>query len=414
MKNFFRPKSIAVIGASNNPDKIGRIIFDQLTAKFRAYPINPKRKRIAGKLAYKSVLDVKGRIDLAVIAVPARFVIAALEDCGKKGIKNVVIVSSGFKEIGNLDLDLKLKSTLAKHKIKCVGPNCLGVYDAHSGLDSLFLPVSSLPRPKKGGISFLSQSGAVGSVVLDLLAYEGFGFAKFVSYGNATNLDETDYLEFLGKDPQTKVICMYIEGIQDGRKFLRVAKKIKKPIIVIKGGQSDRGSKATLSHTGSLAGSWEVYQGAFRQAGVILAETVEQMFQIAKLFERLPFPNGQRAQIITNGGGYGIITTDAIEKVGIQMAKMQKQSHDFLVHHVPKIVTISNPMDLVGDATNERYDLALKISNSDKNTDLIFLILLHQTPGITHDIAKIIRKHRKKSRLLSFPLAGKTLPKCQE
>ena len=400
MKNFFNPKSIAVIGVSSDKKKIGRIIFDQLVKEFKTYPINPKKKKIAGKNTYASVSQIKEKVDLAFIAVPAKFVIQAVEDCGKKGIRNVVIVSSGFKEVGNNALEVTLLNTLTRYKIKCVGPNCLGIFDAHSKLDSLFLPVSKLPRPKKGSISFITQSGAIGSAVLDLLAYEDFGFSKFISYGNATNVSETDYLEFLGKDKNTKIICMYIEAIKDGKKFLKVAKKIKKPIIVIKGGKSERGNKATMSHTGSLAGAWQVYQGAFKQAGVILADNVEQMFHIAKLFEKLPKPKGNKVQVITNGGGYGIVVTDTLVTSKIPMAKMGKQSIHYLTAHVPKIAIVGNPLDLTGGATNKQYNLSLRTAFTDHKVDIILLVLLHQTPSIDEKMVSIVNKYKKKPLLV--------------
>ena len=406
MQNFFTPKSIAVIGVSKEPNKVGHIIFKNLYQKFKTFPVNPKEKQILGQRVYASVKEIP-RADLAIIAIPVGGVIQAVHDCGKKGIKHLIIISSGFKEIGNTHLEYELAKALDQHGIKCVGPNCLGVFDAHSGLDSLFLPTKKLTRPKAGSISFVSQSGAVGSAVLDLLAEEAYGFAKFISYGNGTNLSETDFLQYLEKDPQTKVICMYVEGIHDGKRFLEVAKKAKKPIIIIKGGKSQKGAHATLSHTGSLAGSYEIYKGAFKQAGVITADSLEEVFHIAKLFVTLPKPRGKRVQIITNGGGYGIMTTDELEMQGLPLAEMSSQTRSFLKHHVPKIVIISNPMDLVGDATNERYGLALKMCVDDKNIDLIFLLILHQTPRIDEKIIDVVKAHKGKKPIIILSVGGK-------
>ena len=407
MQNFFTPKSIAVIGVSKDQNKVGHVIFKNLYKKFKTYPVHPNEKSILGERVYHSIQKIPQRIDLAIIAIPAALVLQAVRHCGQKGIKHLIIISSGFKEIGNDRLEYELGKTLEEYGIKCIGPNCLGVFDAHSGLDSLFLPTKKLTRPKTGGVSFISQSGAVGSAVLDLLAEESYGFAKFVSYGNGTNLSETDFLEYLEKDPQTKVICMYLEGIQNGKRFLDLAKKSKKPIIVIKGGKSEKGAHAALSHTGSLAGSYEIYKGAFAQAGVIVAESLEEVFNIAKLFITLPKPKGKKVQIITNGGGYGILTVDEVEKQGLPLAEMSAKTKLFLKHHVPKIVIIANPMDLVGDATNERYGLALKMCVDDKNIDLILLIILHQTPLIDEKIIDIVAVHKGKKPIIVLSAGGK-------
>ncbi len=398
MKNFFQPRSIAVIGASKKAGKVGNVILKNLLSKYKGkiYPINNKDSKILNQKAYPSVLKVKDKIDLAVIAVPAKFVIPVVEQCGQKGIKNVVIISSGFKEIGNKDLEEQLKQTLTKYKIKCVGPNCLGVFDAHSKLDTLFLPENKLKRPKAGDIAFISQSGALASALLDLTASQGYGFSKFISYGNAVNIDESDYLEYLNQDKQTKVICLYIEGIKDGKKFLKTCKKITKPIIVIKGGQTEKTSEATLSHTGSLAGSYQIYQGAFKQSNLIQAESLEQMFHIAKLKELCPTPKGNKIQIITNGGGYGIVTADSIQSEGLQLATLSNSSKSKLKKAFSPLCTISNPIDLVGDADDNRYKLAINTCLKDNNNDLLLVILLPQTPLLTKDIVKAFPKNSKK------------------
>ncbi len=407
MQNFFTPKSIVVVGVSKDPNKVGHVIFKNLYKKFKTFPIHPQETSILGEKAYPSIEEVPQHVDLAIIAIPAKLVIRVVRDCGRKGIKHVIIVSAGFKEMGNESLEFELAKALEEYNIKCVGPNCLGIFDAHSGLDSLFLPTKKLTRPRAGEISFISQSGAVGSAVLDLLSQEHIGFAKFISYGNATNLSETDFLHYLEKDPQTKVICMYIEGIHDGKKFLEVVKQSTKPIIVLKGGRSEKGAKATLSHTGSLAGSYQVYQGALKQASCIVTESLEEMFDIAKLFVMLPKPKGKRVQVITNGGGYGIMTVDELEQQGLVLAELSQKTRSFLKHHVPKIVIISNPIDLIGDATNERYGLALKMCVDDKAIDIILLIILHQTPLIDEHIVEVVNKHTGKKPIIIISTGGK-------
>lgn len=398
LDTFFHAKKIAVIGASREVGKVGYTIFRGLMGKkFELYPINPNAKEILGYKCYPSVLDVPNEIELAIIATPGATVPSILDEMGKKKIKHAIIISAGFKEIGNEKLEKELQEKLKSNKITCIGPNCLGIFDAHSGMDTLFLPKERLMRPSAGGISFISQSGATGSAILDLAAFEHYGFAKFISYGNATNVDETDLLEYLSKDPQTTVICMYVEGIKDGRRFLEVAKSCKKPIIAIKAGVSSEGGKAALSHTGSLAGSAEVVFGAFKQANVIIAHKMEELFEFAKMFEQVHTrASGKRVQIITNGGGYGILTTDAVVYYGLTLAQpgtaIKKLRSVF-----PPTVVVHNPIDVLGDATVERYKLAIEAAISDTNNDSIVVTILTQVPLVTTEIVDVVAKLYKKS-----------------
>jgi len=277
VRTFFKAKSIAVIGASRNPNKIGHVIVKNLLESDysgKIYPVNPNASEIVGLKSYSSVSSIRGKVDMAVISVPAKYALKAVESCGKKRIKYVIMVTAGFSEVGNHDLEKDLLFLVRKYRINLLGPNVLGVFDAYSGLDTLFLPRLRLNRPKPGGISFISQSGAIGSATLDLAAKEGYGFAKFISYGNALSINESDLIEYLGNDKQTKVICLYVEGIRDGKRFIKVCKKVskKKPIVALKGGVTKSGSKATLSHTASLAGSVDIYKAAFKQAGVLWAD----------------------------------------------------------------------------------------------------------------------------------------------
>lgn len=402
MKNFFQAKRVAVIGASKEEGKVGNVIFQNFLAlpfKGEVFPVNPNTPEVMGYTSYKTVRDIPGRIDLAVIAVPAQFVVHVAEDCGKKKVRNVIIISAGFKEVGNIKLDNALKKMLDKYKIKCIGPNCLGVYST-SGIDTLFLPKSRLKRPKPGTISFVSQSGASGSAILDLAAEEGYGFSKFISYGNAMNISETDLIEYLGEDNETKVICLYIEGITNGKRFLDVCKNItrKKPIIAIKGGTSKKGSEATMSHTGSMAGQAEIYYGAFKQAGIITAYNLEEMFDYLKIFEKIQTkPKGSRIQVITNGGGYGILSTDAIENFGLKMAEPSKKTISSLKKKMPLIAIIRNPTDLLGDADTQRYKDAISAYLKDNNVDIILATILPQTPLIGRQSIVVALAEMKKS-----------------
>ena len=396
LNNFFNPKSIAIIGVSRNPKKVGHVLYRNLldgNFQGKIFIVNKNADTILNQKSYKSILKIKQKVDLTIISVPARFVMQTLKECNKKGVKDILIITSGFAEIGNTELENEMKEYLISNRMRMIGPNCLGVLNAKDKIDTLFLPRYRLSRPEPGGISFVCQSGAVGSTILDLAADKGHKFAKFVSYGNATTIDESDIIEYLGKDPDTKVICLYVEAVKDGRKFIRVMKAVskKKPIIVIKGGLTEEGNQATLSHTGSLAGNVDVYFGVFKQTGLIRAESLGEMLNFASIFEKSTKPEGKKIQVITNGGGFGILSTDAIVKnPHLQMANLSKDTIKRLKYRFPETATVGNPMDLVGDATTKRYRTALDACLSEKKVNIILLIALYQTPLVTTDIVDVI------------------------
>ncbi|MFH1592572.1 MAG: CoA-binding protein [Candidatus Woesearchaeota archaeon] len=414
LDKFFKPKSIAVVGVSRNPSKVGHVLYRNLIdGKFpgKIFIVNRKAEKILEKKSYKSVRRIKEKIDLAIIAVPAQYVPAIVKDCHKKDIRDLIIISSGFSEIGNTELEKGLKEYLTKNKIRMIGVNCLGILDTHSKLDSIFLPRYKLERPLPGGISFVTQSGAVGSTVLDLSAKRGYNFAKFVSYGNGTAIDESDIIEYLGKDKQTKVICLYLEAVKDGKKFIKVMREVskKKPIIALKGGLTKEGNKATLSHTGSLAGDAEVYLGVFKQVGVINADTIEEMLNFASIFEKSIKPDSNRVQVITNGGGHGILCTDAIsENSKLKLATLSKDTIRILRLKFPDIVTVGNPMDLVGDATTRRYKTAMEYCMRDKNIDILLVVALYQTPLLSADVVDVIAEYNdyKKKPIIVVSTGG--------
>ena len=392
---FFDCKSIAIIGVSKNPNKIGHVIFRNLVdAKWKGhiYPVNPNAEIVLNYTCFKSVLEIKPKVDVAVVSVPADFTPQVVEECGKKGIKHLIFITSGFQEVGNFALQEKILKILNKYKILIVGPNCLGVFDAYTKLDTLFLPRYRLSRPSPGGISFVCQSGAVGSAILDLASTQHYGFSKFISYGNALNVDEADYIEYLGNDPTTKVICAYLEGVKDGKKFIKVCKEVskKKPIIAIKGGVSAAGAKAAMSHTGALAGAAEIYDGVFKQCNIIKAESLEDMFNYAKALEKCLLPKGKRVAIITNGGGFGILSTDAVSKEGLEMAQFSPETEKIIAAVLPPIVKVHNPLDLAGDASTDRYRIAIETVMADKNVDMLLVIALYQTPLLTTDIVDVL------------------------
>ncbi len=407
MDKFFNPKAIAIIGASRDHHKVGFVILKNLRDagyKGKIFPINPKARVVLNEKCYPSVLDVKESIDMAVIAVPVAIAIKALEECGKKKIQHVVMITAGFSEIGNHKSEERLQKVIKKYKIRLIGPNCLGLLNNHADVDTLFLPASRLVRPKDGKISFITQSGATGSTVLDLMAKENYGFAKFVSYGNATDINEADLIEYLGNDPLTQVICVYAESIKDGKKFLRVARQVvkKKPVIILKGGTTSAGAKAALSHTASLAGSFEVFKGAMKQAGVIVAETLEDLFNYAKILEKSFAPKGKKVQIITNGGGFGILAADYLYKMGLTIEEPTAETVKKLKKQFPSTYIVKNPIDLTGSAHAEDYEKALDACLKDKNSDMILLIILYQTPELDTNIVDIVIRANK---LKKKPLA---------
>lgn len=389
----FNPESIAVIGASKEPNKIGHVIVKNfIDGGFagRIYPINPNAEEILGLRAYPSVLQIKEKVDSAVIAVPAAAVAAVLEECGKKGVRGVVLITGGFSEVGHGEEEQKIADIANKYDMALIGPNCMGVITPSSRVDSVFLPIYKLGRPRVGNISFISQSGAVGGCIVDLAARAGIGMSKFVSYGNAAVVDECDLLEYLSHDKDTKIIVAYLEGVKNGKKFLNTAKKItrKKPIVVIKAGKSASGAEAARSHTGSLAGTSEAYSAAFKQANIIEAQTLEQLFDFAKIFDQV-LPKGRRIGIITNGGGMGVLATDSLEEEGLKLSYLSEETQKSLRSSLPLYANVRNPLDIIGDADSHRYEVAINAMMKDDGVDVILLIILFQTAGIDSSVMNI-------------------------
>ena len=401
LKAFFEPEGVAIVGASREPNKIGYCIFKNFVDNFKGpvYPVNPNAAVILKKICYPDVTEIPKQVDLAVLAIPAKQIPKVMEDCVKKKVKGVIIISAGFSEIGSRDLEEKILHIAKKGEIRIIGPNCLGVYDTFSKVDTLFLPATKLGRPKAGGISFISQSGAVGSVVLDYLATEGLGISKFISYGNAIDVNEIDLLEYLNEDDSTKVICFYLEGTKDGRRMMEAARKIvkKKPILVLKGGRTKEGTHAVHSHTGSLAGDDAIYETAFKQSGMLRIENLMDMFTFADALATQPIPEGDRVQIVTNGGGFGVLATDAVVKEGLSLAQMSEKSKKKIKGVVPQYAIIGNPLDLIGDADMKRYEAALEALGNDSNVDAILCILLFQTVSLQPEVVRVVRGFASKN-----------------
>jgi acetyltransferase len=390
LDSLFSPKSIAVIGASNRQGSVGRAAFTNILLNEytgTVYPVNPKEHSISGVRAYPSVLDLPETVDLAVVIVPAPVVPSVVEEAGKKGVKGLVIISAGFKEVGpgGAELEREILSIAQKYSMRMIGPNCLGVINADPNVRLNASFASGMPV--EGSIAFASQSGALGEAVLDYASGENIGFSKFISMGNKADVNENDILEYLRTDPMTKVILLYLEDIIDGRKFVDTVSRVteEKPIIAIKAGVSPEGAKAASSHTGALAGSDEVYNAILKQSGVIRVESIIDLFDYARAFARQPLPRGNRVAIITNGGGPGIMATDASVRYGLQIAQFSETTKNKLRAGLSKEASVNNPIDLVGDAQADRYELALG-SLSDENVDCGLVLL---TPQAMVDLKKV-------------------------
>jgi acetyl coenzyme A synthetase (ADP forming)-like protein len=383
LKTILAPHSVAVIGASAKSQSLGRAVFANLLfAGYSGcvYPINTKAKSILGVRAYPSVLDVPDEVDLAVVLVPAGMVPHVLRDAGRKGCKGAIVISAGFKEIGKegAELERQLEAVAQSYGMAVVGPNCFGVIntDPSVSLNATF----SRSFPLSGKIGFISQSGAVGVAALEYAAGEKIGFSKFVSIGNKADIHENHMLEALADDPQTEVILLYVEDLENPKEFIGLAQRIseKKPILAVKSGRTMEGAKAAASHTGALSGSDEVYDSLFAQCGVLRVETLEELFRFGIAFANQPLPRGRRVAIVTNAGGPGIMATDASIRYKLELSRLEERTKSILKTHLPPTVSLNNPIDLVGDAGETRYQLALQAVLADDNVDGVIVICVPQ------------------------------------
>ncbi|OQY23376.1 MAG: acyl-CoA synthetase [Anaerolineaceae bacterium 4572_32.1] len=390
---FSNPHAVAVIGASRNPDKLGYGILSNIIQygfSGQVYPINPKSDEILGLTCYPSVLDVPGPIELAVIVVPYKFVAATLQECGQKGVKGAIVISAGFREAGleGVRREKELSAIAKEYNIRLIGPNCLGLIDTHCPLNASF----AAGMPPTGQIAFMSQSGALCTAILDWALAQGIGFSRFVSLGNKADIDEIDLLAAWEKDPHTKVILMYTEGLTDGQRFMKVARRVTKstPVVAVKSGTTNAGSRAVSSHTGSLAGSEQAYKAAFSQAGVVRAESIEEMFDFSTAFSYQPAMRGNRVAIVTNAGGPGIMATDAVEREGLQLASLSAETIETLQAGLPSASNIYNPIDVLGDALADRYSLALEAVLKDDGVNGVMVILTPQVMTQILETAEVI------------------------
>ncbi len=381
LDNFFQPDSVAVIGASRDPQKLGFAVLNNLKEggyEGSLYPINPKAEEILGLKAYESVLDVEDSVGLAIIVVPSKIVPHVLRECGEKGVPAVVIITAGFREAGRegLERERELMDIAKEYELRVIGPNCLGVIDTDTPMNATF----AAGMPPSGPMAFMSQSGALGTAVLDIAMAGRIGFSKFVSLGNKADVSETDLLKAWGDDPNSRVILIYVEGLPDGQEFMRVARDVtrNKPVVAIKSGVTKSGSRAVSSHTGSLAGSEEAYVAAFKQAGVTRAESMEQVFDYALGFAYQPLLQGNRVGIVTNAGGPGILATDAVERAGLEIPRLSGETVQALKEYLPGAASAANPVDVLGDALADRYEHAIKLVLDDSNVDSVIVIVTPQ------------------------------------
>jgi acetyl coenzyme A synthetase (ADP forming)-like protein len=385
---LFDPQSIAVIGASADPKKVGYAVLNNLI-RFRypgrLYPVNPTGGEILGRASFSKIGDIPETVDLAVIVIPARFVPACLRECAAAGIGAAVVISAGFKEAGaeGTLLEEELKTIHRETGIRILGPNCLGLINTANDMNATFA-ADMLPR---GRIGFFSQSGAMGIAIMDWAIGNDVGFSKFISLGNKADLSEIDFIEYFMRDPGTSLILGYIEDVVDGRRFMEVARHATKakPVILLKSGGTEAGARAASSHTGALAGSDVAFDAAFKQTGVMRAAGVQDLFDTALAFSEGKVPAGNRLLVITNAGGPGIIAADAAERMGIRLSHMTKESIEAMKAKLPPNASFFNPVDVIGDATSARYAAVLEQAVNDPFVNAILVIL---TPQAMTDIEK--------------------------
>ena len=374
---YFNPRSVAIIGASDDPTKMGyAVMHNLLHFPGQLYPVNNKRDTIQGLTAYPTVKDIQSPVDMAVITVPAMYVPQVVEECGEKGVSIAIVITAGFKEMGEdgKALEERVVAMANRYGMRIVGPNCLGLIVPPRGLDTTYVHQS--PRP--GNIAFLSQSGAIVNTVVDWSLAEEIGFSAVVSVGNQSDLNFFDYMRWVERDPNTKAIIMYIEEISDGEAFMKVASEVSKtkPIIAIKSGSSDRGSKAAASHTGSLSGSYDVYMEAFRRSGVLAVHTLTGAFLAAEMLSHPKrYPLGSRAVIVTNAGGFAVLSSDYAERYGIDIIDLPEDVVAELDTFLPEFWNKGNPVDLLGDASERRFEQTFEVlAKHDDLWDMCFLV----------------------------------------
>lgn len=414
LETFFRPESIAVVGASKNPTKIGHAALKNILIseyQCKLYPVNPDDDEILGLKCYKKVTDIPGPVGLVLISVPAPIVAQIVKDCVAKKVKYIIIITSGFSEIGNYKGEEEIKKIVEGTGIRILGPNTMGYKNASDSLDASF----AFGIPRKGNVALISQSGALGIGMIYLANNEFVGLSKIIGTGNKIDIDDDDLIDYFCKDPDTKVIGLYVEGIKNGRAFMNSIKACDKPVLVVKAGKSVSGARATASHTGSMAGSDAIYSAAIKQAGGIRCRDVVELFDMARALSVQPPARGNRIGIITNGGGVGILLSDALEENGLVIPKLSKITYKKIEKILPPSVKPNNPVDLAGDAGFYRYWSATHALIQDPNIDGIIVASVHagyaRPREYTGAILKMINQqklhHEYKKPILGMWVGGK-------
>ena len=411
---LFQPQAIAVIGASSHEKTVGNDVVKNLVTQGFAgkiYPVNPKIDELYGLPVYHQTSDIDGVIDLVVLAIPARLVADEIRIAATKGAKAAIVISAGFKETGNGALEKELAATCAANGVTLVGPNCLGVINPSYRMNASFAAV----MPPAGEIAFISQSGALCTAVLDYAKYLGIGFSKFMSIGNKAAINELELIKFLHNDLATKVICIYAESLENAPDFIATLRELNrgsnpKPVIVLKSGKTEAGAGAVASHTGSLSSGDVAYQALFRQAGIIRAESISELFDLAQLFAMNQVQKIEQVAILTNAGGPGVLVTDSVIEHGLQLAQLEEKTVTALKTVLPACANFHNPIDILGDAVGETYEQALEILSQDAQIDALIVLLTPQSmtePAKTAESIVRLRQHTQKPIVVS--LMGKEL-----
>lgn len=402
LKPLFYPHSIAVIGASTQVGSVGNDLVKNLVKqgyKGRVYPVNPKGGHVYGLVIKRSLADIRGEIDLAVVAVPAKIVPTVLQEIAARQIKAVILISAGFKESGHPELEAEVRAICEEHQIALIGPNCLGLINARIKLNASFAPL----MPSPGEIAFVSQSGAICASVLDYARERGLGFSKFISVGNKAVIGEVELLRYLYKDPETKVILLYVEQLTQIPELIEIAQDISqnkphKPIIILKSGRTAAGSQASQSHTGALSGSDTAYDALFAQTGIIRADSISELFDFAECFVHNQGLLNNRIAILTNAGGPGVLTTDALIHDGLRVAQLSTVTQEKMRAFLPVAASVKNPVDILGDADAERYEKSLQLLLKDDQVDGVIVILTPQSMTEIEKTAQAISRLKQTSR----------------